>query len=409
MKLATDESGVALGLAVMVVVVVGVMGAGLLVFARNDLESVIRVNQGQRAFYAADAGVQAAKRQLLSDASPASYDDDGSGDACDSPLDEDEPVSSEWSNGAARDFEDGDFVVEIRWLNDGCGAPSGVPKAEYFEITSTGTSGEATRKVEAVYAPSDVGAPLANYAAGDVAIGGTSAINGVSVFGSQDVELQDSESLQGDDATYPGWSSTDSPAGVGAVGDISGDRAAVGTRDFDGGSDPRFVEEVAEGGSEPTFPFDPDYFRRASVLDFLKEEATAQGNLQTSGGSLSWPEDSTSNTVVYVEFDGSAGTLKLSSDVCSETSGCRGTLVVENGSYTMEDGSVFSGAVVVAGGENPNSLSATVESGASLEGFASSSGPLSINGEISALPVEEARLRPGFYGVEVWSWRELYE
>ena len=52
-----DESGVALGLAVIMIVVVGVMGAGLLTFVRSDLEAVVEVNEGQRALSLADAGV----------------------------------------------------------------------------------------------------------------------------------------------------------------------------------------------------------------------------------------------------------------------------------------------------------------------------------------------------------------
>jgi hypothetical protein len=35
-------------------VLIGVMGAGLLVFVRNDLEAVVEVNLGQRAFNLAE-------------------------------------------------------------------------------------------------------------------------------------------------------------------------------------------------------------------------------------------------------------------------------------------------------------------------------------------------------------------
>jgi hypothetical protein len=50
------------------------MGAGLLTFVRSDLEAVVEVNQGQRALSLADVGVQAARRQLRSDAHPGRYD-----------------------------------------------------------------------------------------------------------------------------------------------------------------------------------------------------------------------------------------------------------------------------------------------------------------------------------------------
>lgn len=72
-RLLKDESGMALGLAIIMIVLIGVMGAGLLVFVRNDLEAVVEVNRGQVAFDRADAGVQAAKRQLLLNAASTHY------------------------------------------------------------------------------------------------------------------------------------------------------------------------------------------------------------------------------------------------------------------------------------------------------------------------------------------------
>ena len=66
-RFARQEAGVALPLAIIMIVLVAVMGAGLLVFVRNDLEAVVEVNQGQRAMDATDAGIQAGsdKRALL--------------------------------------------------------------------------------------------------------------------------------------------------------------------------------------------------------------------------------------------------------------------------------------------------------------------------------------------------------
>lgn len=410
-----DESGVALGLAVMVVVVVGIMGAGLLVFVRNDLASVISVNQGQRAFYAADAGAEAAKRHLLGDASPASYDTDNVSGSCNSPLDAENPVSSEWTgDGAERSFGGGEFIATIRWMNAGCGSPAGGdPGAEYFKVVSTGTSGEAKRRIEAVYAASDADAPLANFAAGDVEIAADAVVGGVSVFSGGDVALEDANSLRGDDGTYGRWpteggvSRPVSEAGVGAVGSISGDASKVGTRDFDGSSTPPFVG--GPSASELSLPFDPNYWRDGSALDLLKEAATAQGNYRDSGGGFSWPGNSSESAVVYVEFEGLSGTLDLTSATCAEAAKCRGVLVVENGSVVMESGSVFRGAVVAAGGEGPESLSVAVEEGAILEGSASSSGTMDIFGKVRGVGRKEAVRRPGFHAMEVWGWRELYE
>ncbi|MGI8538747.1 MAG: hypothetical protein ACR2N0_03060 [Rubrobacteraceae bacterium] len=411
-----DESGIALGLAVMVVVVVGIMGAGLLVFVRNDLASVVRANQGQSAFYAADAGAESAKRELLGDASSASYDADDASGACDSPLDADAPISSEWAvgEGAERSFEGGGFVASIRWLGSGCGFPSGGdPDSEYFEVVSTGTSGEAKRRIEAVYAASDANAPLANYAVGDVRIGDTAVVDGVSVFSGGDVEIEAADSLRGADEIYGDWRSDGETArlveeaGVGAVGAISGDTSEVGTRDFDETSAPPFVGESPEG--ELSFPFDPDNWRSRSALEFLKEEATAQGNYRDSGGSLPWPDDSTESTVVYVEFGELSGSVELSSAVCEAASECRGVLVVENGSATVESGAVFRGAVVAAGGEGAESSSVVVEEGATVEGSIASSGTMEIFGEIRGAGRKEAVSRPGFHAMEIWGWRELYE
>ena len=72
-----DESGVALGLAVILVVLIGVLAAGLLAVLRSDLEATARANGGQRALHLADAGAQAAAARLRADADPAHYDADG--------------------------------------------------------------------------------------------------------------------------------------------------------------------------------------------------------------------------------------------------------------------------------------------------------------------------------------------
>ncbi len=67
-KLLKEESGAALGLAVIMIVLIGVMGAGLLTFVMTDLNAVVEVNQGQKALETAEAGVQAARWELLTDA-----------------------------------------------------------------------------------------------------------------------------------------------------------------------------------------------------------------------------------------------------------------------------------------------------------------------------------------------------
>ena len=52
-----DESGMTLALAMIMIVLIGVMGAGLLTFVNRDLNTVVEENRGQRAFEMADAGI----------------------------------------------------------------------------------------------------------------------------------------------------------------------------------------------------------------------------------------------------------------------------------------------------------------------------------------------------------------
>ena len=69
-----DESGMTLALAVIMIVLIGVMGAGLLTFVMKDLNTVVEENRGQRAFEVAEAGIGAAKRQLASSVVRTDYD-----------------------------------------------------------------------------------------------------------------------------------------------------------------------------------------------------------------------------------------------------------------------------------------------------------------------------------------------
>ena len=110
----------ALGLAIIVVVVIGVMGAGLLTFVSTDLQAVVTVNRGEQAFELAEAGVEVAKAHLAEDPSPA-----------------------DWSSG------------ELHM--DGMGENSASVTVEHddtdgsFEVVSTGQYSETKRKIEATF------------------------------------------------------------------------------------------------------------------------------------------------------------------------------------------------------------------------------------------------------------------
>jgi type II secretory pathway component PulK len=119
-----EERGMALGLAIIVVVIVGVMGAGLLTFVATDLEAVVAVNRGEQAFELAEAGIEVAKAHLANDSSPA-----------------------DWSSGElhlAGMVEDS-VTVAIEY-----DAESGT-----FEAISTGDYRETSRKIEATFSIED--------------------------------------------------------------------------------------------------------------------------------------------------------------------------------------------------------------------------------------------------------------
>lgn len=167
-----DESGVALALAVIVVVLVGVLAAGFLAVVRSDLRSTISANGGQRAFDLADAGAQAAAARLRTDANPGHYDAGA-------------PYNTGWAYvspdgtppgtppGKTLVFDDGSARVTVRYLLPATTAaqqrekdrapervPDGLsdyPDKDFFLVVSEGVSGETRRKVEVILYATDPG------------------------------------------------------------------------------------------------------------------------------------------------------------------------------------------------------------------------------------------------------------
>lgn len=156
-----DESGAALGLAVILVVLIGVMAAGLLAVLRSDLEGTIQTNRGQRALHLADAAAQAAAAHLRADPNPERFDEDG-GDNSDwalVPPDGRPPGKTLALGGDAA-------TVTIRYLlpaetdeeqTDELHAPERVPAGlddypdrDFFLVVSEGTSGETRRRIEVI-------------------------------------------------------------------------------------------------------------------------------------------------------------------------------------------------------------------------------------------------------------------
>lgn len=435
-KLLKDESGMAMGLAIITVVLVGVMGAGLLVFVRNDLESVVQVNQGQRAFETADAGIQAAKRQLLSDASEASYDSNTGS-------------NSDWAyvggpSGPGKNltFDGNTMNVKIQYLlpsddpseltNEDY-APELVPSGEadypepkdYFKVTSEGITGEARRKIEAIFVTEDLGVPKSYYTPGNVTITGTADITNVSIFALGDVTLNGGPTIAGTDLAYGDWvnlpfnttaRATDG-AGIGALGTIN---TKVSGRDYDS---PEFVETPSDpqGTDEITFPFDHGAQtgqQDEDRLDFLREEAKASGTYYTDSGGVvdvgsdfPWPTGATGKTVVFVEYSGAGGVNRVDWSVGDDSDPpVKGTLVVRGGDFKMtQNKACLQGVVIVRGGVYEEGDSVDAGGNTCLDGFVNATGDIQIKGSVAPIASEAVIKRPGFYRVKQWSWRELYE
>lgn len=303
-----DESGIVLGLAVIMVVLIGVMGAGLLVFVRNDLEAVVEVNQGQRALERANVGVEAAKKHLATvDGKPQNYNAD--------PLDGD----SEWSEitevGAGEkrlDFDgDGQFdvFVKIRYLIPSTTesdttqpdyAPEVLPpddgdpatiraytnNANYFRVTVQGRAGNAVRQVQTIYRTQNFDLPVAFYATRNISLGGSTTINGISLFANCYLLNLKAEHLTGNDQVYGDWVSspiTGNPngyngiarngeaAGAAALGQVTGcpappAGAAASGIDYDPTGNPAGDTRQKEGTASP---------QRYGALDFDRDSDLA--------------------------------------------------------------------------------------------------------------------------------------
>ena len=117
-----EERGMALGLAIIMVVLIGVMGAGLLTFVATDMQAVVEVNRGEQAFELAEAGVEVAKAHLANDPNPA-----------------------DWSSEELHMEGMGENSVSVTVEHeDG-----------FFEAVSTGQYGETKRKIEATFSVKD--------------------------------------------------------------------------------------------------------------------------------------------------------------------------------------------------------------------------------------------------------------
>lgn len=494
-----DEAGMALPIAIFVMVIVGVMGAGLLVFVQNDLQSVVEVNRGQRALEIAEAGVMAAKQQQLSDVVRQHYDKDYTNDCTPGRrLGADwSPSSTVWADpstcsggavsrtpGVTRDFAGGRFNVTIQCFDqagdaasDPCGgieedAPENIEssKRTYFKITSTGyypaDGSGAARTVQAIYHTNRLDVPTAYYTPKTIRFNGNLDISGVSFFAGEDVILGNADLLNGPtdpSALYKDWDSTNaanftptsnlntSPrrtapdptaprvekAGLAAERFICNsagncndpsDSIADGVNDYDSttstrGSRQTFIRKLPGELGDPndpgtiSHPFNPySEFDLTSLEQIARTQCVAtvcnyyEGSVNlddnpTSGSDVKYPENSTDQTVFYVDAKGGDVTYTV-----NYSSGpAKGLIVVENGNLDIRNSSNGFDGVIIVTGNGTTTGSYTNSGNRTVRGFVIAENEMTIGGTVDPFSVVgEFSQRAGFFNMRQWSWRECY-
>jgi hypothetical protein len=471
-RLVKDESGMTMGLTVITMVLIGVMGAGLLVFVGRDLNSVVENNQGQRAFELAEAGAQLAEEQLKDDSSIRHYDG-GTGDIRWSKL---------YSGGAGMTFTNLDnspsttdsVHVEIEYRYDA------TQSVDSFVVVSTGTYGDARRKVEAVFHTEPaLSIPNAYLAWGNLTLTGNASPQGVSLFTLRNASRGGSATLGTLPDKYFGkWAETSGAGpypnalgsypndfnrtargsdlgGLGARGTVTGSAAFAGTRSYGSNTTPVVVPDydasILAPAQKIAFPFEvANLSRDREEIDVLRERAllleqaspgtpyyidSIPGNGQDNAGLstgartiTSWPSGSTYSTVVFYKFATYNTNNNISYNPPSAQSPCgaegspaptgaaRGVIVVENGDVVWDGNRGFYGAVITRPYDASGNLVTTtsqnfyVDGNTCLRGYANAGGEIYLAGNLDFGSVPELGSLGPFKGDTVKvSWRELYQ
>lgn len=320
-----DESGIALGLAVIMIVLIGVMGAGLLVFVRNDLQAVVEVNTGQKAFDIADGGLAAAEQQMLSDVNRQHYDVDHTND-CDTEirLEEDwSPSTTVYENpdctgaeitrepGVTKNFAGGKFNVTIQCLEqlndptdstDPCSgvtedAPESIEasKRTYFKVTSTGyypaDESGAKRKVEAIYYTNDLNVPKAYYTPNDIEFNGNVEIRGVSFFAGGNIIGSNSGSVsidRGPTTPYKDWDTTN-PDNLSPTSNLNTQPRTDGLGNSVEGVGLAAEGVVCDGNDCGTSSADGVYDYDSATADQFVRKAEADLDDPNAAGTITYP------------------------------------------------------------------------------------------------------------------------
>ena len=260
-----DESGITLAVTVFMVVLIGVMGAGLLTFVMSDSGSVLEVNKGQKAMDIAEAGVQVAKAHLRADSWRPHYDSGSITNDCNAIFSGPRSGVEDWSKstttwptenctgttttrtdnsstpwredqGVTRTFNGGRYHVTIECfkqasdatpaatnpciggVKNSAGVEQMAPDAtaqasskKFFKITSTGydtvAGTGAKRKIEAVFTTSiKTYAPIAFWTPANINFNGSTTVRKMSFFaGGNILNIANVTPDTTSDALYGDW------------------------------------------------------------------------------------------------------------------------------------------------------------------------------------------------------------
>lgn len=445
-----DESGIALPLAVIMVVLIGVMGAGLLTFVTTDLTNVVSVNQGQRAFEMADAGVQAAKRQLNSDHKATNYDGSGAVSTND---------ESQWSsgvvnsscgdaggNGACLINLDGDSSTtdRVNVTIQNCAAtgavcinlPSGSIASNFNKVVSTGQYENAKRRVEAIFSGAASGGGLpAWYTPGGMYLKKGALLKGMSFFSGKDIVLKknsgdtldSSEDLllgKWDRPSYNTVARGSDQTGLAAEGIICDENKcntsiADGIRSFDSTTGPgsgKGIEKKFVKKTPPTkTPQDPGTitypFPRTPDVNALLSIAKSGGSNVYGTSESDITQDGPPERVVFI--DAGCKTIDFPKNATFN-----GTLVIRGGYLDIAKQVTFNGILIVLKGNcsgNAGKIYFDKEANMNAYIYAESKDEEAIymkkDPTIAPPPPEyEKYLSRAFPSeVKLQSWRELYQ
>jgi hypothetical protein len=113
--------------------------------------------------------------------------------------------------------------------------------------------------------------------------------------------------------------------------------------------------------------------------------------------------------VVFVTWPSYQVNQDLKWNVGTTGTTVKGTLIIENGTFTTgQNKACLNGYIVIRG--VPTATESYKDTGGQscLQGAVNSSGGIRIAGNVSPFTLEAGN-RPGFYAVNRWSWRELFQ